>query len=114
MFYNPRQPHPRAAALRMRLPTTKDGPAVTRLFDPPPPIQVQFNTQGDLTHFTLHGRSHRLARLEQRWEVDTDWWKPSGRIHRKYFAVLCTDGLFCVLFEEMEGAGGWFLSKVYD
>ena len=87
---------------------------MTRLFAPRLPIAVDLDSHARPTRFALHGRSHRLAQVVQRWEVDTDWWRPEGRIARAYCAAITTDGLFCVFYQVLDGEGGWFLEKVYD
>jgi hypothetical protein len=45
--------------------------------------------------------------------VNVDWWRAEGRIWRAYLAVTTTDGLLCVIYQDLEKQT-WFLAKVYD
>ena len=86
---------------------------MSRLWPEGEPIGVQRNGAGQPVSFTWRGRSHRLAQVQQRWQVDTDWWSADGRVRRDYWAVTTTSGLLCVIYQDLEGQG-WFLAKVYD
>ena len=87
---------------------------MSRLFDPPLAIDMETDSLSRPVRFALHGRWHKLARAIERWEVDVDWWKVEGRVHRAYWAVTTTTGMLCVVYKELEGEGGWFLAKAYD
>lgn len=63
--------------------------------------------------FTWRDHTHRLAQVQQRWRVDTDWWSAEGRVRRAYWAVTTTSGLLCVIYQDLE-RNVWFLAKVYD
>jgi hypothetical protein len=86
---------------------------MSRLWPDGEPISMQTDAQGNPVRFTWRGSVHKLAQVQQRWQVDTDWWRPEGRIWRAYLAVTTTDGLFCVIYQDLEKQS-WFLSKVYD
>lgn len=87
---------------------------MSRLFNPPLKIDMHTDSQGRPVYFDLNDRRHKLAKVLQHWQVDTDWWTPEGRVHRDYWAVTTVKGMLCVIFCDLEGEGGWFLSKLYD
>jgi hypothetical protein len=86
---------------------------MSRLWPEGEPIAVQTNAQAQPVRFTWRGRTYRLARVQQHWEVDVDWWRDAGRVWRAYLAVTTTDGLLCVIYQDLEHKG-WFLAKLYD
>lgn len=86
---------------------------MTRLWAEGAPISVETNSDGCPTRFAWRGRVHRLQRIQQRWQVDTDWWSDDGHVWRDYLAVVTADGLLCVLYYDML-AEGWYLAKLYD
>ncbi len=86
---------------------------MSRLWPEGEPISVQTNSDAQPVRFTWHERVYRLARIHQRWEVDVDRWRVEGRIRRAYLAVTTTDGLLCVIYQDLEKQA-WFLAKVYD
>lgn len=86
---------------------------MTRLWPDGHPITVALNRGGEPATFTWQGRTHSIRCIRQRWQVDSEWWQPSGRVWRDYVAVTTGDGLLCVLFHDRL-AGEWFLEKVYD
>jgi hypothetical protein len=86
--------------------------AMTRLFINHP-IAIHLDSADHPIAFTWQGRQHRWVKVVQHWQVDTDWWTEEGRIWREYWAVMTVDGLFCVVFRDLEGQG-WYLAKLYD
>lgn len=86
---------------------------MTRLWPHGEEIAVLVDAEGQPTAFDWQGRRHRLQRIHQRWQVDSDWWSEAGRIWRSYLAVTTENGLFCVLYYDMT-AKGWYLEKLYD
>lgn len=87
---------------------------MSRLFDPPIAIEIDTDSWGRPTRFILQGQRHKLVQALQHWEVDVDWWKVEGRIHRAYWAVTTSSGLLCVVYQELEEPSSWFLAKIYD
>ena len=86
---------------------------MTRLFQPAIPIVVESDARGRPQQFYWQERLHRVARIEQSWEIDTDWWTPAGRAARAYFAVTTQAGLLCVVYHDrLDDA--WRLSSAYD
>jgi hypothetical protein len=86
---------------------------MTRLWPQGQPIDVTTDSQGRPVRFGWQGRSHRLKQVQQRWQVDTDWWRAEGRVWREYQAVITTDGLLCVLYQDLLEQR-WYLAKLYD
>ncbi len=88
---------------------------MTRLFEPAVPIAIETDSAGRPVSFTLHRRKQRLAQVIQHWEVDADWWRSEGAVHREYWAVTTLEGLLCVIYRDTQGPGDtWFLVKIYD
>ncbi|MEZ4719647.1 MAG: hypothetical protein R2851_26715 [Caldilineaceae bacterium] len=52
--------------------------AMTRLWPQGQPIDVATDSHGRPVRFDWQGRSHRLKQVQQRWQVDTDWWSEEG------------------------------------
>ncbi|MCB0074137.1 MAG: hypothetical protein KDE20_21880 [Caldilineaceae bacterium] len=86
---------------------------MTRLWPQGQPIDVATDSHGRPVRFDWQGRSHRLKQVQQRWQVDTDWWSEEGRVWRDYQAVITTDGLLCVLYLDLLEQR-WYLAKLYD
>ena len=86
---------------------------MTRLWPNGEAIKVNLNTQGLPAQFTWQGQVHRVQHIRQRWQVDTDWWHEEGQVWREAIAVTTTDGLFCVLYYDIQKRA-WFLEKLYD
>ncbi len=86
---------------------------MSRLWPEGEPVAVLANAAAQPVRFTWQGRSHRVAQVQQQWQVDADWWRAEGRVKRAYHAVTTSSGLLCVLYQDLE-SGAWFLAKVYD
>lgn len=86
---------------------------MSRLWPEGEVISVQCSGEQQPVSFVWRGRMHRLAQVQQRWQVDADWWSTEGRVRRDYWAVTTASGLFCVFYQDLE-RGSWFLAKVYD
>ena len=86
---------------------------MTRFWPEGDPIDMVLDGQGSPLRFTWQGRSHRLQQVQQRWQIDTDWWSEEGRIWRDYLAVTTADGLLCVIYYDFLQEG-WYVGKVYD
>ena len=86
---------------------------MTRLWPEGESIEVDTDEEGRPVGFTWQGQSYRLHQIQQRWQVDNDWWREEGRIWRDYLAVTTTTGLLCVIYRDLAG-DGWFVAKVYD
>lgn len=86
---------------------------MTRLWSASEPILVEQNRTGVPTRFFWRKRVHRVRRIEQRWQIDTDWWADSGRVWRDYLALTTSEGLLCVIYQDLMDKK-WFISKIYD
>lgn len=84
---------------------------MTHLYATGIPLQVLTDKQGQPLRFTWQERTHQIDHIVQRWQVDTEWWRE--HIWRAYYAVTTTDGLLCVLYNDLTD-GVWYLSKLYD
>ncbi len=89
------------------------GLSMSRLWLEGEAITVHLDEQGRPTAFTWCKRLHRLLQVQQRWQVDVDWWSTAGRARREYLAVTTVDGLFCVIYQDLVSRE-WRLAKVYD
>lgn len=88
--------------------------AMTRLWQTgAQPIEAHLDEKERLTSFTWHGTMHPIRRVEQQWEIDTDWWTAEGRVWRHYYAVTTITKLLVVIYREME-TGEWFVGRMYD
>ncbi len=86
---------------------------MSRLWPQGEPIRMQCDAHGRPLRFVWRERTYLLAQIQQRWQVDTDWWCEEGRIWRDYVAVTTTGGLLCVIYQDLL-TEQWFLSKLYD
>jgi len=77
------------------------------------PILAQTDDAGRPVTFVLSEHRYRLLRIEQHWEVDTDWFSDAGRVWRRYVAATTLEGVLVVLFYDVLREG-WYLEKVYD
>jgi hypothetical protein len=74
---------------------------------------MESDAEGCPLRFFWQGRRHQVQQVVQRWQVDSDWWSPEGRIWRDYSAVVTGDGLLCVIFYD-HLLHEWRLTRVYD
>jgi len=87
---------------------------MTRLFQPPVALAaMETDEAGRPARFRWQERLHEVVRVEQQWQIDTDWWSPAGHIARTYFAVTTGAGLLCVIYQDQQ-SGVWYLSSAYD
>jgi hypothetical protein len=86
---------------------------MTRLWGEGTPVEVVAGGDGEPVQFVWQGRLHRVLRVVQASEVETDWWEPAGPVARAYYAVITDSELLCVLYRELAGQG-WRVSKLYD
>jgi len=86
---------------------------MSRLWPEGQPIQLWTGQDGCPRGFTWHQNRYRIASIQQRWQVDTDWWEEGGRVWRDYLAVETREGLLCVIYQDLL-TESWFLSKAYD
>ena len=86
---------------------------MTRMWPEGEPIIVALDGQGNPIRFVWQGHIYRVSRIWQRWQTDSEWWSPQGRVWRAYVSLSTNDGLLCVLYHDRL-ADEWFLSKLYD
>lgn len=86
---------------------------MTQLCSPALPVRMETDSAGSPARFFFRDLLHRVLRIEQRWQIDTDWWDAEGRVHRDYYAVTTLEGALIVLcYDHLEP--GWYISRVYD
>jgi len=114
-----RAPPALAGGARVRVFAIRNGFAkqalsdMTRLWLNDNAIDVQVDSRGKIFSFTWRGRTHRIQKLHQTWQVDTDWSSDEGEAHREYYALTTTDGLLCVIYKDALN-DGWYFAKLYD
>lgn len=86
---------------------------MTRLWPAGQRIDVTVSARGQPVRFTWCDRTYKVHRIQQRWQVDSDWWSEEGRVWRDYLALLTTEGLLCVIYYDLLDQE-WRLSKIYD
>ena len=86
---------------------------MTRLWPDGEPVSVEVDGHGRPLRFTWQERRYQLQQIQQRWRVDSEWWSDEGRIWRDYLAVTTTQGMLCVLYQDLLSRE-WFLTKLYD
>jgi len=76
-------------------------------------IAVMLDDDGIPIQFVWREQRHGIARILQRWELETDWWRADGGIYRLYLAVLTDRKLLCVIYHDHLHAQ-WRLLRLYD
>jgi hypothetical protein len=76
-------------------------------------IDVVVDDNGMPTQFVWQEQPHRIHRIVQRWQIDTEWWRAEGRIWRDYLALITGDNLLCVIYYDRL-CKEWRLTRLYD
>lgn len=76
-------------------------------------ISVRTDELGRPLKFSWRNRIYSVERIQEHWQVDTDWWSDAGRVWREYVTCTTTSGLLCVLYQDLLSEN-WYLSKLYD
>jgi hypothetical protein len=84
---------------------------VTRLLDPPRPIEVRTGEDERPTRISGGGPLTGEVRAVQGWITEVDWW--SRPISREYWRVLVRGRLLCEIYRDRTD-GAWYLERVYD
>lgn len=77
------------------------------------PITVTLNSDGTPTQFIWKEQRHIIELVLKRWELETDWWRADGCIHRLYLAVITDRQLVCVIYHDHR-RDVWRLLRLYD
>ena len=87
-------------------PGTTSGADRVRALNLPRPVQVTLDEQSGLPCI-LHerGRRRAIARIQDAWQVDDEWWREP--ISRHYLQVVLRDGALRTLFHDRI-ADRWF------
>ena len=87
-----------------------ESPGPLRLLNPPRPVQVKLNDADRPMAITLKGKALKIIKIDEIWEVDTEWWRPRG-ISRRYFRVTTEGDRDVTIFWDL-GQGGWYRQNV--
>jgi len=82
------------------------GPGSLRTLNPPVPVSVLVDQQHRPRSVTLRGKAVRIARVQEVWEVDLEWWR-SQPVSRRYYRVTTEDQRDLTIFWDL-AAGGWY------
>lgn len=86
---------------------------MTRLWAEGEPVRMEMDSEGRPVRFRWREQLYRLQRVQQRWQVDSDWWSAEGRVWRDYWAVITIEGLLCVLYYD-HLTSEWRMTRAYD
>lgn len=76
------------------------------------PIVVTLDAAGKPMHFIWEEQRHVVHQVVQRWELETEWWRPDP-IRRLYLAVFTDRKMLCVICHDLL-RGEWRLIRLYD
>jgi hypothetical protein len=79
---------------------------VTRLFDPPRPVEVALGPEGSPS--LVDGMPVLPANS---WRVEVDWWRRP--VAREYWKLVVSDRVLCEVYHDLN-EDAWFLERVYD
>jgi hypothetical protein len=83
---------------------------MTRLCDPPLPIEVELGPDGAPARVS-GGPLRGDLRPASRWLADADWW--SRPIAREYWKAVLNSELLVELFHDLH-EDSWYLERIYD
>lgn len=83
---------------------------MTRLCDPPLPVEVEIGPEGAPARMRAAGLHGALNPVAQ-WLADADWW--ARPIARHYFKALLGQDLLVELFHDLH-VDAWYLERIYD
>ena len=83
---------------------------MTRLCDPPIPVEVELSPEGAPDRITLGPLLGPLSPTA-RWLAETDWW--ARPVAREYWKVILNSELLCEVFHDLHH-DQWFLERIYD
>jgi hypothetical protein len=84
---------------------------MTRLIQPPDPIDVECDADGSPLHITWRGQQHTVAHIANSWRADAEWWR--ARQWRQYLKVTTNTGLLITIYHDL-GSGAWYIQRLYD
>jgi hypothetical protein len=70
------------------------------------PVKVIENKQHVPVSIQVKGKTLNIARIEEVWEIDEEWWR-ERRIARRYYLVTTEAGGQITIFLDLVG-GGWY------
>lgn len=77
------------------------------------PLTVQMDRDDQPLTLRWKGGIQRVQRVVESWQIHSDWWESGGAIRRCYYAVITEEGVFCVIYRDLE-SGAWHLARIYD
>lgn len=89
-----------------------------RRFGPARAVEVAADPRGDPVAVRWRGRTERVARVAERWEVVEGWWRGTadprgGATRRRYYRLVTRAGTLCVVYHDL-ASGRWFLERIID
>lgn len=79
----------------------------------PEPVAVVWDErQRRPSAFVWRGRRRRVARLVERWVVETGWWSDEARVSRSYCRVEADGRLFDLCYDRLSKV--WSLERVLN
>lgn len=81
---------------------------MSKLYDPPPQVDVQLDLQGLPTALYWRGTLYQGESLDH-WRVQTEWWEQE--VARDYY-LWSSNELICVIFRDAQQQ--WHLQRIYD
>ena len=81
-----------------------------RALNMPQPVEVREDQLGEPTAVRSGGRWLAVARVEETWRIDDEWWRERP-ISRLYMQVTLEDGVTTVLFKDLVG-GAWHQQRL--
>jgi len=84
---------------------------VSRLLDPPTPIDVDVDEGIPRRVRMGPARQLEVTAVLARWRVEADWWRQP--LSREYWKLGLGDGRVVEAFEDRT-AGSWRLTRIYD
>ncbi len=73
-------------------------------------MEVKLNEDGRPVAISLKGKMLHIIKIDEIWEVDTQWWRPR-KTSRRYFRVTTEDNRNMAIFWDLV-QGGWYRQNV--
>jgi hypothetical protein len=84
---------------------------MTRLYQPPQPIEATSDDEGEPLSFEWRGRAHPVLQASSRWRIHLEWWR--REIWREYFQVETGGHLTGIIYRDLL-TDRWYLERIFD